>query len=151
MRTVSLTFHILLFLVPLLLPAHNILLHRSIHVSLPTIPSPVADWLTIVLICIGGFFLARRLLIPRVRVLSTLHDYLILLLVMAPMVTGLMAYHHVSSSRWLMVAHVASADLLLLVLPFTKLGHMPFLLFSRFFVSGEYAWTSGKRAWGRGI
>jgi len=151
MRTVSLTFHILLFLVPLLLPAHNMLLHRSLHVSLPTIPSPVADWLTVVLIGLGGFFLVRRLVVPRVRMLSTVYDYLILLLVLAPFVTGLMAYHHVSSSRWLMVAHVASGDLLLLALPFTKLGHMPFLVFSRFFVSGEYGWRSGKRAWGRGV
>ena len=150
MRTASLSFHILLFLVPLLLPAHNLILRRSLHVSLPTIPSPLGDWLTMVLVAIGAFFLARRLVIPRVRVLSTIYDYVILLLALGPFVTGLMAYHHVVSSPWLMVAHVTFGDLLLLAVPFTKLGHMPFLLFSRFFVSGEYAWRPGTRAWGGG-
>jgi nitrate reductase gamma subunit len=150
MRTVSLAFHILLFLVPLLLPAHNMILHRSIHASLPAIPAPLADWLTIVLIALGAFFLVRRLVSPRVRVLSTAHDYLILLLVLTPFVTGLMAYHHFISSPWLMVIHIASADALFLLLPFTKLGHMPFLIFSRFFVTGEYAWIPGRRAWGTG-
>jgi nitrate reductase gamma subunit len=150
MRTASLSFHVLLFLVPLLLPAHNMILHRSLHASLPTIPSAMADWLTMVLVGVGGFFLARRLFVPRVRVLSTMYDYVILLLVLAPFLTGLMAYHHLSSSPWLMISHVASGDLLLAAIPFTKLGHMPFLLFSRFFVSGEYAWRSGRRAWGSG-
>jgi nitrate reductase gamma subunit len=150
MRTVSLSFHVLLFVVPLFLPAHTMIVGRSLHASLPSLPSPVADWLTIVLVCLGGFFLARRLFVPRVRVLSTIYDYAILLLVLGPFLTGLMAYHHVSSSPWLMIAHVASGDLLLAAIPFTKLGHMPFLLFSRLFVSGEYAWRPGKRAWGGG-
>jgi nitrate reductase gamma subunit len=148
MRTASLSFHVLLFAVPLFLPAHNLILHRSLHVSLPAIPAPLADWLTVVLICIGAFFLARRLFVPRVRVLSTLYDYAILLLALGPFVTGLMVHHHVSSCPWLMIAHVASGDLLLLAVPFTKLGHMPFLLFSRLFISSEYALRSGKRAWG---
>jgi len=148
MKTASFSFHLFLFLVPLLLPAHNLILHRSLHVSLPSIPSPIADWLTMVVVALGAFFLARRILVPRVRVLSTAYDYAVLLLVLGPFVTGLMAYHHVSSSPWLMIAHVASADLLLLAVPFTKLGHMPFLIFSRFFVSGEYAWRQGRRAWG---
>jgi nitrate reductase gamma subunit len=150
MRTISLTFHMLLVLVPLLLPAHNMILRRSLHASLPAIPSPLADWLTIILIAIGGFFLVRRLAFPRVRALSTAYDYAILLLVLAPFITGLMAYHHVTSSQWLMVAHVASADVLFLAIPFTKLGHMPFMIFSRFFVSGEYTWRPARRAWGRG-
>ncbi len=150
MRTVSLSFHILLFLVPLLLPAHTMLLSRSLHASLPAIPAPLADWLTVVLVALGAFFLVRRIAVPRVRILSTTYDYVVLLLVLAPFVTGLMAYHHVSSSPWLMVAHVASGDALLLAIPFTKLGHMPFLVFSRFFVSGEYSWRrQGKRAWGK--
>ena len=149
MRTVSLVFHILLFLVPLLLPAHNILLARRFHASLPAIPGPLADWLTIVLIAAGGFFLLRRVFFPRVRVLSTVYDYGVLLLVLAPFVTGLMAYHHVTTSHWLMVVHVISADALFAAIPFTKLGHMPFLLFARFFVSGEYALRPAARAWGR--
>jgi len=92
----------------------------------------------------------RRLVFPRVRVLSTVQDYAILLLVLVPFVTGLMAYHHVTSSPWLMVAHVASADALFLAIPLTKLGHMPFIIFSRFFVSSEYGLGPARRGWGRG-
>ena len=54
MGVVSLAFHIGLFLVPFLLPAHNILFSRSTHFSLPTLPGPLADRLTLGLLAVGG-------------------------------------------------------------------------------------------------
>jgi len=41
---------------PLLLPAHNILFRQSLGFSLPSLPEPVLDVATLVLLAIGAFF-----------------------------------------------------------------------------------------------
>jgi len=147
MGAVSLVFHTGLFAVPLLLPAHNILLLRRFGVGLPTLPGPLADKLALGLLALGAFFLLRRILHPRVRALSTIRDYAVVLLVAAPFVTAYMAYHHVLDYRTVLVTHMILGEILIGSIPFTKLGHMPFLILSRFFLSGEYAWRPGNRRW----
>jgi nitrate reductase gamma subunit len=147
MARVSLVFHLLLFLVPLLLPAHNALLSRALGVSLLSLPAPLLDLLTLVFLVIGGFFLARRILVPRVRVLSTLGDYIILLLVVAPFVTAYAAHHRWLDYHTLLMAHTFVGEALIAAIPFTKLGHMPFLIFSRFFTASEYSLKTASRRW----
>ena len=147
MARVSVVFHVLLFLLPLLLPAHNILFFQSIRVSLPTLPEPFMDKVTLVLLAFGGFFLLRRILIPRVRLLTTVRDYLILLLVAAPFVTAYMAYHQWLDYRTVLVTHMIIGEIVIAAIPFTKLGHMPFLILNRFFTAGEYSWKPGNRRW----
>ncbi len=145
MAIVSLVFHILLFLAPLLLPAHNTLFDLTFRVSLPTLPERLVDWFTVVLLCAGGFFMLRRLLIPRVRALTTARDWLALALVMAPFVTAYLAYHQVLDYRIVLATHMAVGELVIAAIPFTAIGHMPFILFARFFTSGEYAGRPGSR------
>ncbi len=147
MGVVSLVFHLLLVLVPLLLPAHAILFRLSFHWNLPTLPEPLLDRATLVVLGIGVFFLGRRIFFPRVRALSTVRDYLVLLLVAAPFFTGYAAYHHWLNYRAMLYAHMLIGEVLIALIPFTKLGHMPFLIFSRFFASGEYSWKPGNRRW----
>jgi nitrate reductase gamma subunit len=147
MAGVSLVFHLLLFLIPLLLPAHNNLVFKALGASLPSLPAPLLDLMTLVLLAIGGFFLARRALVPRVRMLSTLADYLILLLVAAPFVTAYAAHHHWLDYHALMVTHTIAGEALIASIPFTKLGHMPFLIFSRFFTASEYSLKTASRRW----
>jgi nitrate reductase gamma subunit len=147
MGVVSLMFHLLLFLVPLLLPAHNVLFFLTFRFSLPTLPGPFLDKVTLGLAAFGLFFLLRRILLPRVRALSTLRDYLVLLMVAAPFVTAYMAYHQWLDYRTVLVTHMLIGEVVIAAIPFSKLGHMPFLIFSRFFLSGEYAWKPGNRRW----
>ncbi len=147
MGAVSLVFHIALFLVPLLLPAHNILFFQTLRIALPTLPEALMDKLTLGLLAIGAFFLLRRVVFPRVRALTTVRDYLILLLVAAPFVTAYMAYHQWLDYRTVLVIHMIVGEIVIAAIPFTKLGHMPFLLFSRFFMSAEYSWKPGNRRW----
>ncbi len=143
----SLLFHLAIFLIPLLLPAHNALIYKSLRVSLPSLPAAALDKATLGLFALGAFFLLRRIFLPRVRALSTLRDYLVLLLVAAPFVTAYMAHHHWLDYRTVLIAHVIFGEALIAAIPFTKLGHMPFLIFSRFFASSEYAWKPGNRRW----
>jgi nitrate reductase gamma subunit len=147
MGAVSLVFHLALFLVPLLLPAHNIMFFQSLGVSLPTIPEWLADRLTLGLLVIGGFFLLRRVLLPRVRALTTLRDYLVLVMVAAPLVSAYMAYHQLIDYRTILIVHMLIGEAVIAAIPFSKLGHMPFIIFARFFTAGERAWKPGTRRW----
>ena len=147
MAVVSMLFHILLFLTPLLLPAHNTLFDLSFRVSLPTLPERLIDWLTVLLLAIGGFFLLRRLLVARVRALTTVRDWIVLGLVMAPFATAYLAYHQILDYRTILAAHMAVGEVVIAAIPFTSIGHMPFIFFARFLVSGEYAWRRGSRRW----
>jgi hypothetical protein len=147
MTVVSLSFHTLLLLAPLLLPAHNTLFDLTFRVSLPALPERLVDWFTVFLLGAGGFFLLRRLLIPRVRALTTARDWLILGMVMAPFATAYLAYHQILDYRTVLATHMALGELVIAAIPFTAIGHMPFILFARFFTSGEYAWKPGNRRW----
>lgn len=147
MARVSLVFHLLLFLVPLLLPAHNNLVFKALGASLPSLPAPLLDLMTLVFLAIGGFFLVRRILVPRVRMLSTLADYLILLLVAAPFITAYAAHHRLFDYHTLLVMHTIVGEALIAAIPFTKLGHMPFLILARFFTASEYSLKTASRRW----
>jgi hypothetical protein len=147
MGVVSLVFHVLLFLVPLLLPAHADLIARSTGAILPTLPAELLDRLTLVFIVLGGFFLLRRILIPRVRALTTVRDYLILLLVAAPFVSAYLAHHRVLDYHTVVLIHMLVGDVVIAAVPWTKLGHMPFLILARFFLAGERSWKPGNRRW----
>jgi nitrate reductase gamma subunit len=116
-------------------------------VSLPTLPEPLSDQLTVGLLAVGAFFLVRRIAIPRVRALTTARDYLVLLLFAAPFVSAYMAYHQWLDYRTVIVIHMFVGEILIGAIPFTKLGHMPFIIFSRFFAAWEYAWKPGNRRW----
>lgn len=151
MTAFSLAFHFLLVLVPLLLPAHNILLFLGLGLgaglSLPVLPEPLMDRLTLVILAIGLFFALRRIFLPRVRALTTGGDIAVLLLVAAPFVSAYLAYHQAWDYHGILVGHMLLGELLIAAIPFTKLGHMPFLLFSRLFMAGERSARHASRRW----
>ncbi len=147
MGMISLIFHILLFIIPVFLSAHNTIADLTIGVSLPAIPEKIADVFTIALMAIGGFFLARRIFIPRVRMISTARDYLILLFVMAPFTSGFFAYHHFFNYHTVIYFHMIIGEIAIMILPFTSLVHMPFIIFSRFYIDSEHSITPGNRSW----
>jgi len=149
MGVVSLVFHVLLFVTPVFLPAHNILADQSLGVSLFTLSEPLMDKFTVLMIAIGGFFFLRRIFIPRVRILSTMRDYGILLLVMAPFLTAFAAYHQFFYYRTVLFIHMIIGEIAIMAVPFTRLGHMPFFILSRFFIRGEYNWRPANRRWQR--
>jgi len=147
MGIITLFFHILLFITPLFLTAHNIISDLTIGVSLFTLSERLSDTFTILLISIGGFFLARRIFIPRVRVISTVRDYLMLLFVMSPFVSAFIAYHHFFNYHVVIFIHMIIGEIAIMAVPFTGLVHMPFIIFSRFFIDSEYSIIPGNRGW----
>ena len=147
MGIVSLIFHILLFITPVFLSAHNIIADLTIGFSLPVLPERLTDFFTISLMAMGVFFLARRIFIPRVRMISTARDYLVLLFVMAPFVSGFFAYHHFFNYRIVIYLHMIIGEVAIMILPFTSLVHMPFIFFSRFYIDSEHSIIPGSRSW----
>jgi nitrate reductase gamma subunit len=147
MTVVTSAFHVCLILVPIFLLGHNTLLDQSWGVSLYSLPECFADGLTIVVFICAAFFLIRRLFLARVRAISTFYDYLVLFIAVAPFLTGYLAYHQWFDYHTVMILHILSGELMLVTIPFTKLGHMLFFFLYRFLIGNEYSFTRGSRTW----
>ena len=84
--------------------------------------------------------LAHRLNNPVKRMLSGIGDYVAWTATLLPLLTGYMAYHHLLIEYTLMLAlHLFSVELLLVVLPFTKLLHSFTLFISRWYNGDAFA------------
>jgi len=147
MVIVSTVFHLCLFGPPVFLLAHNLMLSRAIGIRLPCIPDGMADLMTIIVLCGAVFFLVRRIAVPRVAAISSATDYGVLLLTVMPYLTGFFSYHQVFDYKTVLTLHILTGDLLLIALPFTKVGHMVFFFFGRLAMSGEYSMGRGSRTW----
>ncbi len=122
-------FHIGAVCIPLFLLSHNLFLKEKLGFSLPTLSNPVADFLSWMAIASLLFLMLRRLVLPEVRLMTDRKDWGVLLLSLAPFVTGLAARYQVGDySLWLNL-HILSGELVLLAIPFTKLSHV-FLFFA---------------------
>ena len=147
MAIVSVIFHCCLFLVPILCLAHNMLLQKSWGLSFFSLPDRLIHTLTIVVLLGTLFFFLRRLVVPRVRAVSALNDHLVLLITAAPFLTGLIAYYQWGDYRTVITLHALAGELLLIAIPFTKLGHMVFFFFARIFLGSEFSFWRGNRVW----
>jgi nitrate reductase gamma subunit len=122
-------FHLGAVLVPLCLLGHNLFLQDKIGVSFFTISNGLADVLSWAAIVSALFLILRRLTLPEVRIMTTLYDYLILLISVAPFVTGLLARYQVGEYAFWLNMHILCGEILLIAIPFTKLSHV-FLFFA---------------------
>ncbi len=120
-------FHIGLVLTPIFLLGHNLLLQERWGISWPTLPEPVADFLTVAMMVAAVLILLRRAGLPEVRILTKPYDVILLVIAVAPFFTGFMAYHQVGHYRSWLIAHIICGEIMLVAIPLTKLSH--FLLF----------------------
>ncbi len=136
-------FHIGLLFTPVFLDAHNVMLKESFGISLPTLSQGVADvlaWTAVV----GGLFMAlRRIAYPEVRILTTMYDYLLIVIAVAPFVTGLIARYHVGDYDLWLLLHIITGHIWLLSLPFTKLNHVVLFFMSRGQLGMDYGIKRG--------
>jgi len=140
-------FHICLLGVPLFLNAHNLLWDEAFGVSLWSMPDSWADTLTIVFLVCAAFLLVRRLVRPEVRILTTAWDYTVIILTIIPFATGFLAYHQWGPYELMLILHVLFSQILLIVIPFSKLGHMILWFFTRSFIGVEMGARRGARSW----
>ncbi len=144
---VTLVFHLCLIFTPLFLLAHNMLLDWSWGVSLPSVSESLSDKLTLFVLACGVFFLGRRLLVPKVRALTTLRDVGIFFVVFTPFLTGFIAYHQLFAYKTFLYLHIISTELLVILIPFSMLNHMLYFFLNRFLIRSEYSLFPGTRTW----
>jgi nitrate reductase gamma subunit len=131
---ISFLFHIGVLIVPIFLADHIVLWEDFLGLSLPAIGYTVADWLTIFTLAAVVALFAFRVFLPRLRAMSQPSDYYLLVIVFLPFATGYAASHpafNPVSWETMMLLHLLSAELLFILIPFTKLAHIVLFFFDR--------------------
>ncbi|MGD2127256.1 MAG: hypothetical protein PVG99_14325 [Desulfobacteraceae bacterium] len=130
-------FHICLLVVPIWLSGHITLWEESrFAFSWTPIPDGLADWMTLILLAIAIFFLLRRILSPDIRTISTFSDYFLLVVTALPFATGYFTTHGTLEGVGflgdnMMLIHMLCGELVLILMPFTRLSHYLLFFFSR--------------------
>lgn len=135
-------FHVGLAVIVFLFAPHIKLIEGLTGLSWPSLPSQVVDAVTVVTLAAMVVVLFDRINKPVKRYLSTFEDYFTWTLTFLPVLTGYLAVKHLLLPYTTMLAiHILTVELLLIVLPFTKLFHVFTLIPSRWF-NGD---INGKR------
>ncbi len=137
----SAVFHLGMLVVPLFLAGHVALIERGIGIGWPTLPAAAADALTLAALVGLGVLLLYRLLERAARFLSGPQDYLLLALCITAFLTGYLVAHPEASPlpfTVIYLGHLLSAELILVLIPFSKLAHA--LLFASTRIVWELGW-----------
>jgi nitrate reductase gamma subunit len=133
---VSIVFHFGLIVTPLLLFDHALLIDNSVGfswISL-TLSKSTADILTIMTIIAGVVLFFMRVFNKYSRFLSRKQDYLLLLLLLVPFISGYVCANFDiagSTYQFFILTHVISGCLILMLMPFTKIAHCILLPFGQ--------------------
>jgi nitrate reductase gamma subunit len=131
---VSFLFHIGAIVVPLFLADHIALWEKLLKINLPSVGYLVADFLTLFTIACLFILLGFRIFSRRHRAMSMPSDYALLVSIFIPFSTGFLASHPVFNPfPWdvVFLIHLLSAELLFVLIPFTKLAHIVLFAFDR--------------------
>lgn len=145
----SIVMHVGLIVTPVFLFSHVALWERGLGISWPAIGLGAADILTLVTIAAVFAILAIRIFGADARALSEFQDYAILVLLAVPFISGYLAMHPAVNPfdySATMLVHVLSADLIMILMPVTKLSHVVLMPATQ--VVAEVGWhfpaTSGE-------
>ncbi|MEW5947689.1 MAG: hypothetical protein AB1742_16000 [bacterium] len=150
---ISFLWHIGLILVPVFFASHLLLWERGLGVRLPDIlkmSKHTADALTIVTVGLTVVMFLFRALSRESRALSGPIDYALLALLAVPFITGFLAVHAKINPlpyNATMLIHVLSAELIFVLMPFTKLAHAALFPFGRIstYIYWRFPEGSGER------
>jgi len=137
----SFVFHVAIIVVPVFLAGHIALWRASIGISWPAISSGFADVLTIVAVAAAFALVLQRAIAKDKRAMSRFQDYFLPLFVALPFAAGFLVVH----PAWnpfpydaTLLIHVMSANVLMILIPTTKLNHAVFMPESH--LLSEVAW-----------
>lgn len=123
---ISILYHVALILTPLFLANHVLLVERSTGIAWPALGAAAADTFTLAALVTTALLLGFRLFNRTSRQMSAGGDYLLLLLLALPFASGWLATHPGGAPfryESLMLVHVLGAELIFVLIPFTKLAH----------------------------
>lgn len=144
---VTFSFHICLVLTPIFLLSHIVLWETSWNMSWWTLPDALADFMTIIVILCCVYFFVRRLVAAEVRFVTYPSDWVVLLIVAAPFISGFLAYHQWFGYRFFTLFHILSGEVMLAAIPFTRLGHMILSPLTRAYMGSEFGKVRRARDW----
>jgi nitrate reductase gamma subunit len=147
LTVVTFLFHICLVLTPIFLLAHIVLWDEAWNLSWWALPDWLAMVMTVIVIAGGVFFFIRRRVTPEVAYVTSASDYGILLLTVAPFVTGLIAYFQWFDVRLFTLLHVLAGEAMLIAIPFTRISHMLFAPLTRAYMGSEFGGIRHARDW----
>jgi nitrate reductase gamma subunit len=134
-------FHVGVILVPLFLAGHIALWEKALGISWPALPNAVATVLTVAVMVAAVAVLVQRAVNRESRILGRFQDYALPALIAVTFLAGFMVMHP-AWNPWgrdpMLLIHVLSGDLLLILVPFTKLSHMVLLPLTQ--LVSELAW-----------
>ena len=140
-------FHFCIIATPLFLLAHIVLIDEAINITYWALPGAVADIMTIIVIAGCLFFMIRRIIKPEVRFVTTGSDYYFLMIIALPFITGLWAAAQLPGYSYILLLHIFSGEIMLILIPFTRLVHMAFAMFTRFYMGSEFGGVRFARDW----
>lgn len=135
---VTVLFHICLLLLPVFLLSHIILWYESWELLWWSLPDNVADIMTVWVILACLVFVVRRGTDSAEKQVSRKSDMVLPLLALLPFLTGFLAAHQWGPYRQLLILHILSGELLLISIPFTRLGHMFYCFLVRVYMGADF-------------
>ncbi|MCK9382232.1 MAG: hypothetical protein M0P95_14365 [Sulfuritalea sp.] len=136
-------FHIGMAIAVFFFVPHIELFRGLLGLRWPGLPNPLVDIASIAAIIALLALLVGRLVDPVKRLLTNAGDWLAWALTFVPLITGYSAYHHLFENYTLTLAvHIVSVELLLVLLPFSKLFHVFSLFIARWY-NGEISGRKG--------
>ncbi|MBU8849220.1 MAG: nitrate reductase [Desulfobacterales bacterium] len=145
--SISYIFHLLLFIVPIFLMSHIVLINEAFQVSWVALDDGLADILTVIVILALVFFAIRRHMVPEVKYLTSYKDYLLLIIVALPFITGFLAYHQFFFYKAMVIAHVISGEIMLILIPFSRFSHMIVAPLTRAYMGSEFGNVRHAKDW----
>lgn len=143
----SFLFHFCLLITPILAFSHVMLWKESWNISWWSLPEDLTTVMAIIVIAGGIIFALRRIADPTVRFVTTASDFVLILVVIAPFVTGLMAYYQVFDYKTIITIHMWMGSLWLAVIPFTRIVHMLFFPLTRAYMGCEFGYVRNAKDW----
>jgi hypothetical protein len=122
----SILFHIAVLIVPLFLAGHVALWAKGTGLAWAVIPNATADVLTIVAVITAVALVVQRLWANSTRALSRPQDFALPLIIALPFISGFMVMHpfySLFSYSTVLFVHIMSANLVMVLIPITKLTH----------------------------
>lgn len=147
MTVVTFCFHVGFVLVAVFLSAHVVLWDTAFGISFWSLPTQTGDIISIVVLAACAVFALRRLFLPHVRNVTRPKDWFALGLVALPFLTGVLAYHQIGPPLLMTILHILSGELLLALIPFTRLSHALFAVFTRAYMGSEFGGVRHARDW----
>ncbi len=117
------------------------MIRRGTGLSWPSIPNALADYLTVVAVLAALALIVQRLVRADSRAIGKFGDYAILFLITIPFVSGFMVMHPLAnpfSFDAMLLIHVMSANLVMILIPVTKLSHCALTPVSQ--IVSEFVW-----------